>query len=146
MICKFQEQIAKAKSIAPSRPVEMDDSNESDNEIIGPLPPSAQSAKNESTSPSLEKSNNEDLEDSDDSEDDSDDIASRIPYTLVVKMQHGQKAILALACDEMSFWDFAGMDSAMRSFCTIQPCENYSIRGLHYSQTGELIMVISGNA
>lgn len=45
---------------------------------------------------------------------------------------------------EVSFWDFAGMDSSLRSFRTLQPAENHPIRSLHYSNTGDLLLVISG--
>lgn len=45
---------------------------------------------------------------------------------------------------DVSFWDFAGMDSSMRSFRTLQPADNHPIRGLHYSSTGDLLLVISG--
>lgn len=74
-------------------------------------------------------------------------------------MNHGSKAVIAMASDpsgsrlasgsidyELSFWDFAGMDTAMRSFRTLQPCENHPIRGLQYSVTGDTILVISGNS
>lgn len=47
---------------------------------------------------------------------------------------------------DVSFWDFAGMDSAMRSFRTLQPCDNHPIRSLQYSSTGDLLLVISGAA
>lgn len=72
-------------------------------------------------------------------------------------MTHGSKALTALCVDpsgarlasgsvdyDVSFWDFAGMDSSMRSFRTLQPCDNHPIRGLHYSGTGDLMLVISG--
>lgn len=74
-------------------------------------------------------------------------------------MQHGSRAILALAADpsgarlasgsidyDLCFWDFAGMDTMMKSFRTLQPCENHPIRGLHYSMTGDAILVVSGNS
>lgn len=74
-------------------------------------------------------------------------------------MQHGSRAVLALAGDpsgarlasgsidyDLCFWDFAGMDTAMRSFRTLQPCENHPIRGLQYSVTGDTILVVSGNS
>lgn len=47
---------------------------------------------------------------------------------------------------DISFWDFAGMDTSMRSFRTLQPCENYPIKCLQYSTTGDTILVISGTA
>lgn len=47
---------------------------------------------------------------------------------------------------DVSFWDFAGMDTSMRSFRTLQPCENHPINCLQYSTTGDMILVISGSA
>lgn len=38
------------------------------------------------------------------------------------------------------------MDSSMRSFRTLQPCDNHPIRYLNYSGTGDLLLVISGAA
>ncbi|KRT86730.1 WD40 domain-containing protein, partial [Oryctes borbonicus] len=38
------------------------------------------------------------------------------------------------------------MDSGMRTFRTLQPCDNHPIRGLHYSGTGDLMLVVSGAA
>lgn len=38
------------------------------------------------------------------------------------------------------------MDSGMRSFRTLQPCDNHPIRCLNYSGTGDLLLVISGAA
>lgn len=47
---------------------------------------------------------------------------------------------------DVCFWDFAGMDTSMRSFRTLQPCENHPINCLQYSTTGDMILVISGSA
>lgn len=95
----------------------------------------------------------------DDSEETKTDDGKRIfiPCSSETSMTHGNKAVTALCVDpsgarlasgsvdyDVSFWDFAGMDSSMRSFRTLQPCENHPIRGLHYSNTGDLLLVISG--
>ena len=74
-------------------------------------------------------------------------------------MTHGTKAIIAIAADpsgarlasgsvdyDVCFWDFAGMDTSMKSFRTLQPCENHPIKCLQYSMTGDVILVISGAA
>lgn len=74
-------------------------------------------------------------------------------------MQHGTRAVLTLASDpsgarlasgsidyELCFWDFAGMDTSMRSFRTLQPCESHPIRDLQYSMTGDMVLVVAGNA
>ncbi|XP_067633598.1 gastrulation defective protein 1 homolog [Eurosta solidaginis] len=165
----INEQIAKAREVAPPLPRndteqerEADDSD--DEPIFGPLPTDAAAAVTETGKSKKTKANSDedDDEEDDDSDDDDDDDAHlerKIPNTHEVKMQHGSRAVLALAADaagarlvsgsidyDMCFWDFAGMDAAMRSFRTIQPCENYPIRALHYSVTGEMILVISGNA
>lgn len=100
-------------------------------------------------------------EDSEDDEDedevDPNEKTAFIPSSSETSMTHGNKAVTALCVDpsgarlasgsvdyDVSFWDFAGMDSSMRSFRTLQPCENHPIRGLHYSTTGDLLLVISG--
>lgn len=164
----INEQIAKARTVAP--PVQEEQTEEVDEDVIGPLPTAAASEpkpedkekkednKKKSTDKNEDKSDDED-DDEDDSDDDEANLARRIPYTHEVQMQHGSRAVLALAGDpsgarivsgsidyDMCFWDFAGMDSAMRSFRQLQPCENHPIRDLQYSVTGDMILVISGNA
>lgn len=149
-------EIERARRTAPTKPNlseekgQGDEDDDDENETIGPLPPSDSTKQTPSS----------DAEDSDnDSEDEDDNIENKIPNTHEVQMQHGTRAILALAGDpsggrivsgsidyDMCFWDFAGMDSSMRSFRTIQPCENYPIRALHYSVTGDMILVVSGNS
>lgn len=70
--------------------------------------------------------------DDDESSDDSDDemnLERRIPKSHEVQLNHGSKAISAMAIDpsgsrlvtgsidyEVKFWDFAGMDASLRSF------------------------------
>ncbi|EDW77124.1 uncharacterized protein Dwil_GK22197 [Drosophila willistoni] len=164
----INEQIAKARVTRPGhhkKTAEKDEEEDND-DVIGPQPPSlnANAAENtKSSEDASEQSKEQDSdEDSDDDGEDSDDeqsLARRIPYTHEVQMQHGSRAVLALAGDpsgarvvsgsidyDMCFWDFAGMDSSMRSFRQLQPCENHPIRSLQYSVTGDMILVISGNA
>jgi len=82
-------------------------------------------------------------------------LYEKIPCTHDVTMTHGTKAVIAIATDpsgvrlasgsvnyDVCFWDFAGMDSSMRSFRTLQSCENHPIKGLQYSTTGDMIIVI----
>ena len=73
-----------------------------------------------------------DSDDDDESSDDSDDemnLERRIPKSHEVQLNHGSKAISAMAIDpsgsrlvtgsidyEVKFWDFAGMDASLRSF------------------------------
>ncbi|CAH4023529.1 unnamed protein product [Pieris brassicae] len=150
-------------------------SKDDDEDVIGPLPPNlGQDDNNDDIGPPIplnlidkDKENTiitkQDGEDSYDELSDSDDdelpLEKRIPNTHEVEMHHGSKAVVALAVDpsgarlatgsidyDVSFWDFAGMDSSMRSFRTLQPCENHPIRALQYSATGDSILVVSGSA
>lgn len=127
---------------------ESSDETDDDDDIIGPLPPPPLEEKKE-----IVPDNEDDVED----EEETDDGTVFIPCSHEASMTHGTKAVTALCVDpsgarlasgsvdyDVSFWDFAGMDSSMRSFRTLQPCENHPIRGLHYSGTGDLLLVISG--
>lgn len=152
------------------------DDSEEDDDIIGPLPtpavaepeetepgtskPKETAVKKKSGSDNDDSDDSyNDLSDSEDEVDDDGDPQSKIPVTHEVVMRHGTKAVLCLAGDasgarlasgsidyELCFWDFAGMDTSMKSFRKIQPSENHAIRGLHYSVTGDRILVISGNS
>lgn len=98
-----------------------------------------------------------DEDDSENSDDETSSWLKKIPASHEVTMQHGQKAVVAIGADpsgarlvsgsvdyQVCFWDFAGMDSSMRSFRTLTPCENHPIKTIQYSSTGELILIISG--
>ncbi|KAI4471487.1 gastrulation defective protein 1-related [Holotrichia oblita] len=104
-----------------------------------------------------EKLHGSESDSGDDEEDNEND--KFLPLTSETSMKHGNKAVTALCVDpsgarlasgsvdyDVCFWDFAGMDSGMRSFRTLQPCDNHPIRGLHYSGTGDLMLVVSGAA
>ncbi|XP_032685468.1 gastrulation defective protein 1 homolog, partial [Odontomachus brunneus] len=145
-----------------------DDSKESDDEdnLIGPpIPLPLPADVNTKTSDADEKkkknvkSADNDDDDDDDDESSDDESSNKIPCTHEVTMTHGTKAVTAIAADpsgarlasgsvdyDVCFWDFAGMDSSMRSFRTLQPCENHPIKCLQYSTTGDMILVISGAA
>uniref|UniRef100_A0A0C9QU76 CG5543_1 protein n=1 Tax=Fopius arisanus TaxID=64838 RepID=A0A0C9QU76_9HYME len=152
------------KSLTPDA-----DSSSSEDEVIGPLPPAPSTAtKDSENSDSKSLINHKDSKDSKDSSDSEDSDSSdteelspmeKIPCSHEVSMNHGTKAITAVAADpagarlasgsvdyDVSFWDFAGMDSSLRSFRTLQPCENHPIKCLQYSMTGDVILVISGSA
>ena len=86
-------------------------------------------------------------------------LDQKIPKSHECQLRHGQKAVSALAIDpsgarlvsgavdyEVKFWDFAGMDSSLRSFRTIKPCESHVIRALEYSATGDKILVVPGSS
>ncbi|CAI8054115.1 WD repeat-containing protein 70 [Geodia barretti] len=76
-----------------------------------------------------------------------------------VKLEHGDKPVSALGMDPsgarvisggydytVRLWDFAGMDSRLKSFRSITPCESHRICTLQYSITGDAILVASGSA
>ncbi|XP_047344434.1 gastrulation defective protein 1 homolog [Vespa velutina] len=106
-----------------------------------------------------EEEEEEEEEEDEESETEEMSLKEKIPCTHEVTMTHGTKAVIAIAADpsgarlasgsidyDVCFWDFAGMDSSMRSFRTLQPCENHPIKCLQYSTTGDVILVISGAA
>lgn len=115
---------------------------------------------NPSPDPPLSTSKKKETNSSDESESEEDEGENNrffIPDSHEATMIHGNKAVTAICVDpsgarltsgsvdyDVSFWDFAGMDSNMRSFRTLQPAENHPIRGLFYSGTGDLLLVISG--
>lgn len=132
-----------------------EDSEEDDDELIGPPIP-ANLTNPEVTKSKPQKQNTNSDSDSDEDDDDEGDKLF-IPCTHEASMTHGTKAVTAVSVDpsgarlasgsvdyDVSFWDFAGMDSNMRSFRTLQPADNHPIRGLEYSSTGDLLLVISG--
>jgi len=99
----------------------------------------------------------EDEEESD--EDDDENPLLRLPSSEQVTLEHGSKTVSGLSLDpagarlvtggydyDVKFWDFAGMNSALRSFRTITPCDGHPIRDLKYSSTGDVILIISGNS
>ncbi|RVE46659.1 hypothetical protein evm_008671 [Chilo suppressalis] len=164
---RLEEEAAKAS--------EPPDEEDDDEDVIGPLPPSSKVQEEEIGPPcptklsgtgkvdKLKESKSDTDEDSYDELSGSDDeeltLEKRIPNTHEVQMQHGTKAVVALSVDpsgarlatgsidyEVSFWDFAGMDASLRSFRTLQPCENHPIKTLQYSTTGDSILVVSGSA
>ncbi|CAG4983310.1 unnamed protein product [Parnassius apollo] len=149
--------------IGPPVPPGILQDDENDEDLIGPPIPKEilEPGSNDSAQSKTDKANSD--EDSYDELSGSDDeefnLEKRIPNTHEVEMLHGTKAVIALAVDpsgarlatgsidyDVSFWDFAGMDSSMRSFRTLQPCENHPIKALQYSATGDSILVVSGSA
>ncbi|SPP75946.1 gastrulation defective protein 1 homolog [Drosophila guanche] len=157
----INEQIAKAKITHPVVEKKREVPEQEDEDVIGPLPPAAleDTERDNSDEATNKVKDSDDESTSDEDSDEEQSLSKRIPYTHEVQMQHGSRAVLALAGDpsgarlvsgsidyDMCFWDFVGMDSSMRSFRQLQPCENHPIRALQYSVTGEMILVISGNA
>lgn len=148
---------------------EDDDEDDDEDDFIGPAPPPTV----EDTKVKKKSRGKKDIDDGDSSDDDDDDedssggdseseetsLVSKIPCSHEVAMTHGTKAVIAVAADpsgarlasgsvdyDVSFWDFSGMDSSLRSFRTLQPCENHPIKCLQYSMTGDVILVVSGAA
>ncbi|EFN83080.1 Gastrulation defective protein 1-like protein [Harpegnathos saltator] len=134
--------------------------NDDENDLIGPpIPLSLSPDSRTKTSDTSEEEKRNDSEDDEDEESSDDESPNKIPCTHEVIMTHGTKAVTAIAADpsgarlasgsvdyDVCFWDFAGMDSSMRSFRTLQPCENHPIKCLQYSTTGDMILVVSGAA
>ncbi|XP_041974755.1 gastrulation defective protein 1 homolog [Aricia agestis] len=138
---------------------------EDDDDLIGPpIPPNLHdkpdtNTKKETKDDKTEQKDEDSYDELSDSDDEELSLEKRIPNSHEVEMHHGTKAVVALAVDpsgarlatgsidyEVSFWDFAGMDTSMRSFRTLQPCENHPIKALQYSATGDSILVVSGSA
>ncbi|XP_066507302.1 WD repeat-containing protein 70 isoform X2 [Hoplias malabaricus] len=127
---------------------------EEDEELIGPpLPPGFRG----SAADDDDDDNDDDTMEDDD--DDDDDPVKKIPDTHEITLQHGTKTVSALGLDpsgarlvtggydfDVKFWDFAGMDAALQAFRSLQPCECHQIRSLQYSITGDVILVVAGNA
>ncbi|XP_027882027.1 WD repeat-containing protein 70 [Xiphophorus couchianus] len=148
------------------------DSSDSDSELVGPPVPLQHGAQeDELVGPPLpsgyrDNTANSDDDDDDDSEadtkdedDDDDNPVKKIPDTHEIILQHGTKTVSALGLDpsgarlvtggydyDVRFWDFAGMDQALQAFRTLQPCECHQIKSLQYSITGDVLLVVSGNA
>ncbi len=47
---------------------------------------------------------------------------------------------------EVKLWDFAGMDSSLKSFRSLRPCESHVIKSLEFSSTGDKHLVVAGSA
>lgn len=138
-----------------------EESNEEDAEgeddLIGPPLPETADDQSKDSKSDEERDSYDELSDSDG--DDETNLVNRIPCSHEVTMNHGTKAVVGIAADpsgarlstgsvdyDVCFWDFAGMDTSMRSFRTLRPCENHPIKCLQYSSTGDTILVVSGAA
>ncbi|XP_076247672.1 gastrulation defective protein 1 homolog [Calliopsis andreniformis] len=137
-----------------------DDDEDEDDDFIGPPVPTGLPSSADTEKPTKSKDNEDDSdEDNEESDTEESQLRDKTPCSHEVTMTHGTKAVTAIAADpsgarlasgsidyDVCFWDFAGMDSSMRSFRTLQPCENHPIKCLQYSMTGDVILVISGSA
>ncbi|KAL9707960.1 hypothetical protein quinque_011478 [Culex quinquefasciatus] len=169
----INEMIQAARKNAPRAEVdtaaiqkeESEDEEEEEDEVIGPMPGVvAAGAATVTATVGRKKERGSDEEEDSDEDDDDDDFdedapINKIPNSHEVEMRHGSKAVISLAADpsgvrlatgsvdyNLNFWDFSGMDKSMKSFRSLQPCENHPIRDLHYSGTGDMILVISGSS
>ncbi|XP_044189987.1 WD repeat-containing protein 70 isoform X2 [Thunnus albacares] len=127
------------------------DDDDDDDELVGPpLPPGYTGSTAHS---------DEEDEEGGAQDDDDDDPVKKIPDTHEITLQHGTKTVSALGLDpsgarlvtggydyDVRFWDFAGMDQALQAFRSLQPCDCHQIKSLQYSITGDVILVVSGNA
>ncbi|XP_317237.4 gastrulation defective protein 1 homolog [Anopheles gambiae] len=141
-----------------------DDEEEEEDEMIGPVPTAAGGGATDSRRKKAhkEEDDSDDDDDDDDEEDDEfdeDAPINKLPHSHEVEMRHGSKAVIALASDpsgvrlasgsmdyNLNFWDFSGMDKSMKSFRSMQPCENHPIRNLSYSFSGDMMLVVSGSS
>lgn len=81
-----------------------------------------------------------------------------IPYSNEAILQNQMKPISAIAIDPsgsrlitgsydstLSFWDFAGMNTSLKSFRNITPYEGSQIKSIQYSSTGDCFLVATTN-
>lgn len=118
-------------------------------------------------------SSNEKQEDDDDEDENEDDEQfgpsihlhdktdpnNMMPISHEAVLKHGQKTVSAITIDsngarlatgsydyDVKLWDFANMDSTLRSFRTFQPCECHLIKTLEFNLSGDGILVVAGNS
>ncbi|XP_047713977.1 WD repeat-containing protein 70 isoform X1 [Prionailurus viverrinus] len=135
--------------IGPPLPLKMmkEPGNHIEEDIVGPLPP-----------PLYEDAEDDDDDDDGDSEEEENPV-QKIPDSHEITLKHGTKTVSALGLDpsgarlvtggydyDVKFWDFAGMDASFKAFRSLQPCECHQIKSLQYSNTGDMILVVSGSS
>uniref|UniRef100_A0A3B3D0F7 WD repeat-containing protein 70 n=1 Tax=Oryzias melastigma TaxID=30732 RepID=A0A3B3D0F7_ORYME len=136
------------------------DDSESDSEVIGPPAPpqSAAQEDDELVGPPLppgytgNTANSDDDEDDEEATQEDDDVRnySGRSYHLFVSAMaldpSGARLVTGGYDYDVRFWDFAGMDQSLQAFRSLQPCECHQIKTLQYSITGDVLLVVSGNA
>uniref|UniRef100_A0A8C0KIZ2 WD repeat-containing protein 70 n=1 Tax=Canis lupus dingo TaxID=286419 RepID=A0A8C0KIZ2_CANLU len=135
--------------IGPPLPLKMmeEPSNHIEEDILGPLPP-----------PLYEERERE-AETQAEGEAGGENPVQKIPDSHEITLKHGTKTVSALGLDpsgarlvtggydyDVKFWDFAGMDASFKAFRSLQPCECHQIKSLQYSNTGDMILVVSGSS
>ncbi|KAM9679868.1 WD repeat-containing protein 70 isoform 2-T2 [Dama dama] len=162
--------VARACSKSSSRDTSSSESDESsdssDDELIGPPLPlkMVEEPVNpmETVLSPLPPPLAEDMEEDDDDDGDSEEEENpvrKIPDSHEITLRHGTKTVSALGLDpsgarlvtggydyDVKFWDFAGMDASFKAFRSLQPCECHQIKSLQYSNTGDMILVVSGSS
>ncbi|KAK3591263.1 hypothetical protein CHS0354_010628 [Potamilus streckersoni] len=138
------------KQTQSSKPSRMESEEDSDGMIGPPLPPSM-----------MKEEDSDENEDDDNEEEEAEDQnpVMKIPSSHEITLEHGFKTVSALALDpsgarlvtggydfDVRLFDFAGMDSSLKSFRSIRPCECHQIKQLQYSTTGDVILVVAGNS
>ncbi|PNJ67048.1 WDR70 isoform 2 [Pongo abelii] len=115
-------------------------------DILGPLPPPLNEEE-------------EEAEEEEEEEEEEENPVHKIPDSHEITLKHGTKTVSALGLDpsgarlvtggydyDVKFWDFAGMDASFKAFRSLQPCECHQIKSLQYSNTGDMILVVSGSS
>ncbi|XP_026859300.2 WD repeat-containing protein 70 isoform X2 [Electrophorus electricus] len=150
-----QQESSDSEPIGPPVPPAFTAQPDEDDEAIGPPPPPGYSGSTADD----DDDDDDDSRNVEEEDDDDDDPVRKIPDTHEITLQHGAKTVSALGLDpsgarlvtggydyDVKFWDFAGMDAALQAFRSLQPCECHQIRSLQYSITGDVILVVAGNA
>lgn len=138
--------------IGPPKPSSIQDTTE-DDEMIGPPRPKFLNQPSESNGEAGEDEQMEVFEDEETNR-------YNIPYSheIILKNAHN-RAISSVALDPsgsrlltgshdftVCFWDFAGMDSSLRSFRNVTPSDGNQIKSLQYSATGDKFLVATANS
>ncbi|XP_026311749.1 WD repeat-containing protein 70 isoform X1 [Piliocolobus tephrosceles] len=157
---------SKSSSRDTSSSESEESSDSSDDELIGPpLPPKMVGKPvnfmDEDILGTLPPPLNEEEEEAEEEEEEEEEEnpVHKIPDSHEITLKHGTKTVSALGLDpsgarlvtggydyDVKFWDFAGMDASFKAFRSLQPCECHQIKSLQYSNTGDMILVVSGSS
>ncbi|KAH3695028.1 WD repeat-containing protein 70-like [Dreissena polymorpha] len=147
-------------SATTSKVQDNEDDDDDDDNIIGPpLPPTMTDAGSSPLNKKKADNDEEENDEDDNDEEEDEDPLKKIPSSLQITLDHGKKTVSALAFDpsgarlitggydyDVKLFDFAGMDSTLKPFRTLRPCECHPIKQLQYSSTGDVILVVAGNS
>ncbi|EIW71757.1 hypothetical protein TREMEDRAFT_67947 [Tremella mesenterica DSM 1558] len=134
----------------PSQPVFTASQDESDDEEIGPAPPSNGKRK-------ADEDGGQDEGDEYGEEDEEEEEVDRTPISHEIVLKDHTKVVTALAVDppgarlatgshdyDTKLWDFGGMDARLKPFKSFEANGNYHVRDLDYSLDGQHLLIISG--